>query len=330
MEKKKIAIIGAGGRTGTMFAFELRNSAQILGVGRETEVKAIREGKLGIERQGKLEQFKEKVKEDKDFKENPDADIIFLATKNPVSPAIKYYFQKFIGKEKIPALLLSQNGISAIDEAKKTLKEIFGQDSEKIKLARVILFNPVEKREVADRIYIKYSLPIRIALAKISGPGDMKDIAEIFKAAGFEVKEFPEKEAKNLELSKLFLNLIGMASAVRGLSIKDGFSDKETFKEEIGALREYIKVVKGLNGSFINLPGYPVKLLTILLGLPDSFLAIFRKKIARLVSRGREGKIKDLEEIEFYNGAAAKKGRDLGIKTPINEKIYKSGLERLR
>ena len=50
MKKKKMAIIGVGGRTGTIFAFELKNSADIFGVAREKEIDLIKEKNLYIER----------------------------------------------------------------------------------------------------------------------------------------------------------------------------------------------------------------------------------------------------------------------------------------
>ncbi|MCP6719434.1 MAG: hypothetical protein KJI71_04375 [Patescibacteria group bacterium] len=327
MEKKKVAIIGIGGRTGTMFAFELRKSAHILSVGREKEVKMIEEKKLYVNRNNLLERFDGRVVKDIDFQEEPD--MIFLTVKNPVSPAIKYYFQRFRGNT--PTLLISQNGISAISDAKETLKEIFGKDSEKIGLIRVIIFNPIDRKQLGDELHIKYSLPIRIALTKVSGGGDTKDIVDIFKEADFKVTEFSQEEAKNLEYSKLFLNLIGMASASRGFSVREGFRNKEIFREEIGSLREYVKAVKLSGGKFLNFPYYPVNFLaSIFSSLPVFFLTLFRNILAKIVSKGRGEKKKDLDEIEYYNGAVVNLGKRVEIKTPFNENIYKRSLEKLR
>ena len=322
---KKVAIIGIGGRTGTMFALELRNSAEILGVGREREIKIIEEKRLFVEKKGKSpEIFKEKTIEDVNFEGKPD--ILFLTTKNPIGPVIKYYYQKL--KENPPALLISQNGIEAIKEAKKTLKEIFGQDSEKIRLVRIVLFNPIDKKEAENKIQIQYSLPIRMAIAKVSGLAGIEDIVEIFKKSNFEIAEFPPSQAKNLEFSKLFLNLIGMAAASQGFSIEEGFKQKEVFREEIEALKEYIKVVKLAGGVFLNFPHYPVKLFTVLFSLPVGLLSVFRNNFARIISQGRKGKPKDLDEIEYYNGGVVNLGKKFGIETPINEKILKRVREK--
>jgi len=322
---KKIAIIGIGGRTGTMFAFELKKGAEVLAVGKEIEM--INQKKVYLERNGRLELFEEKVIKDSEFKEDFQPDFIFLTTKNPVSPAIKFYYSKFKRAKKIPALLISQNGFSPFQEAKNALGEIFGKDFEKVKIVRLILFNPIQKKEIKDKIFISYSSPIRIALAN---PEGIEDLIEIFKKSHFGVEVFPEKEVKNLEFSKLFLNLVGMASASRGFSVKDGFSNSEILKEEIEVLKEYVRVVKAIGGKFLNFSHYPVKFLAHLLELiPTNLFLVFEPLLVKIISQKREEKTKDLDEIEFYNGAVVKLGKKLEIKTPVNERIYKRVLEKL-
>jgi hypothetical protein len=163
-----------------------------------------------------------------------------------------------------------------------------------------------------------------MAIAQISGP--KINVSEIFKSENFEVFFVDRKNAKNMEYSKLFLNLIGMPSATYGLSIKDGFSKKEIFKEEILALREYKRVVRLSGGKFLNFPGYPVKFFSFLISIPISFLSPFREILAEKIEKGRAGKKKDLDEIEYYNGAVLKMAKKLKVKVPINSKI----LERVK
>ncbi len=330
MKKKKIAVIGVGGRTGTMFAFELSQAVDVLGVAMEREVELIKTGKLFVERKKEKPQaFKLNVIKNTEFNEKLSPDIIFLATKNPVSSPIKYYFEEC--RPKIPTLLISQNGIAALSEAKRALREVLGDRVKEAKLVRVILFNPIDKRERDGKIYIKYSLPIRIAVAEAFGEGGIKDIVEVFQRAGFEVEEFPLKEARNLEFSKLFLNLIGMASASRGVSVREGFENKEIFKEEVEAIKEYIKTVKLAGGRFLNFSHYPVGFFAFFFCvLPLDFLIPFRKLIAKIVSRGREGKPKDLDEINYYNGAVITLGKKIGIETPVNEEIYNRVWKKLK
>ena len=321
----KIAIIGVGGRTGTMFTFELRNSAEILGVGRKEEVQKVQEGKIYLQREkGETLRLRGKVIEEEEFNEEINPDFIFLCVKNPVAPAVNFYYQRIKKEGKIPSLILSQNGISVVEEAKKELEKIFGEKAKEIKIIRVSLFNAISGEKIDDEVKISYFLPIRLAFGKASGEGEVKDLKEIFKRADIKTEELSSEDVKNMEFSKLFTNLVGMASAAKGLSIEKGFQDKETFKEEATVLREYIKVVKKSGGKFLNLKHYPIKFLTFLINfLPLSFLTVFRKILAKTITKGRGGKEKgNIDEVDYYNGAVIKLGEKFQVETPVNQKIY--------
>jgi ketopantoate reductase len=328
MKRKKIAIIGAGGRTGTMFAFELSKASEIICVSKEREVSLIKNKKLYIERDNlEPEIFKERVIRDTELQKDLKPDIILLATKNPVSNVIRYYYEKL--KESPPALLISQNGISAIEDAKKALRDVFGKKAEQIKLTRIVLFNPIDKKEEEGKRVIKYSLPIKLAFAKASGEGGISDLKSVFEEAGIQTEEFSPKDAKNIEFSKLFLNLIGMASATRNFSVNQGFSDEETFREEVSVIKEYIKAVKLSKGKFVNFSSYPIKIFAKFFDFaPVSFLTLFRKQIGKIVSKGRRGKPKSLDEIEYYNGGVVYLGKKIGIKTPFNDKVFRRAIKK--
>lgn len=329
MIEKKIAIIGVGGRTGTMFAFELGKVLNILGIGRETD--QIQKKKLFVERKrNQPEMFRGKVILDSQFSPNEFLpEILFLTTRNPVGGVVKYYYQKikeynlFANQRSyFPTLILSQNGIVAGEDAISALKEVFGSDYKKIRVVRLVLLNPVDRKKIDDKTYITYSLPIRIGFGKISGPGDLQDIVLIFKEANFETKQFLSEEVKNLEFSKLFLNLIGMASATQGFSIKQGFQKSEIFKEEMKALKEYIRIVKASGGKFLNLFNHPVRLLAFFFNiLPTDLFLPLKNYFAKLMSKGRKRKVKDLSEIEYYNGAVVNLGKKVGIPAPVNQRI---------
>ena len=318
----KIGIIGIGGRTGTMFFQELKNFGEVFGIGKRKEIEEIKNKKLFVKKDGKREMVEGILIEEGEFPKKIDFDFLFLTVKNPVASVLRYYYQKIKERGgKIPTLFLSQNGIEASNEAILALKEIFGE--KEVPIFRISLFNPVEKQILNDHFCISYSLPLKMAMAKFSGLENEKEVARFFENAGFEIFLVPQKEAKNMEYSKLFLNLIGMASATRGFSLKEGFSKKEVFLEEIETIREYIKTVKAAKGNFLNFPGYPVKVLSFIFSLPPSLLFPIGKIFGKLIEREREGKAKDLDEIEYYNGAVVKLGKILKIPTPVNEEILK-------
>lgn len=336
----KIAIIGVGGRTGTMFAFELKEKNDILSVGSEKEVKLIKNKKLYLKRGRNLELFQGNVILPNDFPNDFNPEIIFLTVKNPVGPAVKYYYQK-IKDKNFPTLILSQNGLSAGEEALAVLKEIFGKDAEKIQIVRVSLFNPIEKEEVEENIYpvrnkakiqkdrisngvcINYFLPVHLAFGVFSGQKDVAKIKNIFQQSNIEAEEVKPEDVKNMEFSKLFTNLIGVPSALKSLSIEEGFKNKEIFQEEVLILKEYLKVVKRSGGRILNFKKMPLSLLANLIYFcPLSILSFFKGKLAKAISKGRGGKPKgNLDEVDYYNGEVVKLGEKLGVPTPFNKKV---------
>ncbi len=323
MEEKKIAIIGIGGRTGTMFAFELERAAKVLGVGRKRDVEKIKRKRFFILRGKEKINYQGSVISQEDFESIIPPDFIFLCLKNPIGPAVKYYYRRFSKSRKIPSLILSQNGLSAVEDAKKELKNIFRERAEEIRIIRVSLFNPVSAERKGDNVAISYSPPVQLAFGKASGPGKVEEIKKIFDKAGIEAEEIPEKDIKNMEYSKLFTNLIGMASASRRLTIEEGFQKREVFEEEIGALREYRNVVRKNRGRFLNFRAYPVKYLSYLIYLPLPVLSAFRKIILMAIIRKRAGKEKgNIDEVRYYNGAVTELGRRLSLDVPINENVY--------
>jgi len=326
----KIAVIGVGGRTGTMLAFEIgRKNKNIFGVAEARQLQLIKDKKLYIQRGENLELFREKVILPEDFGKDSLPDIIFLTVKNPVGPTVKYYYQKMYsiikGKnENLPTLILSQNGLSAGREAIIALKEIFGEEeAKKIQVIRMSLFNSVDKKEISDKIYISYFLPIRLAFGVVSGSKETTQLRNIFKDSEIEAEEVSPKNVQNMEFSKLFTNLIGVPSALKNLSIKEGFKDKEIFEEEIEVLKEYLKVVRVSGGKILNFKKMPLKLLANLISFcPLSILSLFRGKLANAISKGRGGKPKgNLDEIDYYNGEVVKLGKNLSMPTPANEKV---------
>lgn len=330
---KKITVIGIGGRTGAMFAFELKNAADVSGVGKENEVRIIEEKKVYVKRGGGSPKLLEvKAIKDAEFCRSVVLpEIIFLTTKNPVGPAVEYYYKEFKTQEKLPALILSQNGLTAGHEAKDALEKILGEKAKEAQIIRISLLNAVEKKSLEEKICINYSPPIRLSFSVFSGKRETSLLAGLFKEAGIEAEEIPPEGVRDMEFSKLFVNLIGISPASRDLSLEEGFKDKKTFKEEIIGLREYIRVVRAAGGNFLNLSHLPIKLFAFLVEkTPLPILIFFRGKIWEIINKGRDGKKKgNLDEIDYYQGEVVRLGKKFGVKTPVNEEILKRVKERM-
>jgi len=319
-------VVGAGGRTGTLFAHELRNSAKIVGVARHPQAEDIRGGRILVERKGSMpERLACDVIEDDAFTAEIAPDFLFLATKNPVAPSVRQYYERG-QQEDPPDLILSQNGVVAAEEARTELERIFGSNAQRIRIIRVSLFNPISMERIEGNSVISYFLPIRLAFGVAFGPDEIQDLRGIFLESGFEAEEVPSKDVKNMEFSKLFTNLLGVPSSSHGLSIEEGFADRKVFEEEIESLREYARTVKESGGRFLNLHHYPIHLYASLLGcVPGPALSIFRKQIAKVITKGRGSKEKgNIDEIDYYSGAVVSMGERLGVETPVNRKIYRT------
>jgi ketopantoate reductase len=322
--EKNILVVGAGGRTGTLFAQELKNAASIMCVGRGIVVRKIGKGGIFVLREGSSPlRFSCNTISEDDFNEKIKADFIFLATKNPVAPSVRYYYGR-VDPAHIPDLILSQNGFLAADEAMSELERMFGALAKKIRIIRIVLFNTVSGQNVGSELTISYSLPLRLAFGIAYGPDEGKDLEGIFDKAKIEAYAVPSGEIKNMEFSKLFINLIGVASYAHGMSIEDGFNDKSVFYDEISVLREFINVVRKNNGKFLNFKHYPVKFFAFVIDkTPLNLLSIFRRLIAKIIAKERRGKSKgNIDEIGYYNGAVIRLGDELGVATTVNKKIY--------
>ncbi len=337
---KTFYIIGAGGRTGAMFCRELQNAARVIGVAFLDEAGRINSGKIKIARGGGLpETFNAKIIAAENFaaaiKKNPP-DFLWLATRNPVGKAVEFYYRHFTGKDNPPSLILSQNGLSAVGDAKKGLRAAMGQGSDKVKIIRVSLINGIDLRSDGETSIISYKLPVKLGFGvlKFAEVSPMQtcigdtyassggaDLGEIFRKAGIRAQEFRGDDVLAMENAKLFLNLIGMVCAAEGVDAGAGWRDKTIFQKEIAMLREFVLAAEKNGGGFANnLGGYPVKFLARLALSPVWRLAPFRGLFARIISKGRN-RPKDLSEIDYYNGEVVKLGEKANVPTPVNEEI---------
>jgi len=331
---RTIYVVGAGGRTGMLFCRELQNAARMIGVAFPAEIENIKSGKAKIARgKNPPEIFTAELVPPEDFgaaivRNAPD--FLWLAARNPVDKITAFYYRHFTNQQNFPALVLSQNGLSAVADAKKGLQEALGQDADKVAIVRVSLINGVDLNTDGDgTLTIGYKLPIKLGFGTAQtyiGDTDVSfsaslGLGKIFKKAGVGARQFRGKDVLAMENAKLFLNLIGMAAAANGAGVAAGYRDKKIFKKEIAMLREFVSAANAVRGGFAGkLGGYPVKLLARLALLPVCLLAPWRGILAGAVAKGRN-RLKDLSEIDYYNGEVVRLGKKANVPTPVNEEI---------
>jgi hypothetical protein len=175
---------------------------------------------------------------------------------------------------------------------------------------------------------IGYKVPVKLGFGAIDDRG-ADDLGGMMRCGGIKVQPFEGGKVLEMENSKLFTNLIGMAAAVNGMTVSAGLRDRDMFKKEVAMLKEFILAAKAAGTGFSpNFLGYPIRLLAALMLLPVGILVPFRGIFEAIVVRGRN-RPKDLFGIDYYNGEVVRLGLFHGIATPVNEMIVKKAKEIL-
>ena len=148
---------------------------------------------------------------------------------------------------------------------------------------------------------------------------------QALQEAGFAVVLYPD--AQGLKWSKLLINMVGNASsAILGEPPEVIFADKQLVDIEIAAWREAFTVMRAANIPPVNIGSYMFAQWAPLIRWAPK--AILRPIMRSQVGSGRGGKMPSLyldldkgkpkNEVEWLNGAVAKRGKEIGVPTPIN------------
>jgi 2-dehydropantoate 2-reductase len=253
-------------------------------------------------------------------KELNDIDWIFLTVKTyDVPKALEILKSKI----KIPYALVSfQNGLGSEELIIPEVK------TEKLYFASVT--KAVAVIEPGKLMISDNKGGIGIA-AYLKNQPELQSLAQMLQTSGFQVKIF--QNFREMRWSKLLLNIVGNASsAILDYSTEDIFKRKPLFALELEALREAVKVMTKLKIRWLELPGIslpPFK--DALIFLPPAVLYPFwSKKMSK--ARGEKSpslrlemnKGKNKSEVEYLNGAVARRGEKIGIKTQANQFLYQT------
>jgi 2-dehydropantoate 2-reductase len=149
-----------------------------------------------------------------------------------------------------------------------------------------------------------------------------------FNLAGLNALGYPRRA--DLKWSKMISNLLGNAtSAILNWTPAQVFSDRRIYQVEVEQLRETLAVMQRLQIHVVNLPGTPIKplvdlikILPLSLSRPISYLAMGKGRGAKMPSFHIDlyaGQTRS--EVTFLNGAVVRAGKQLGIRTPVNQAL---------
>lgn len=172
----------------------------------------------------------------------------------------------------------------------------------------------------------------RIVLQKFRGMGiagdhsRLKEFQTVFNQAGLNCQLF--RRADSMKWSKLITNLLGNASsAILNLSPSAIYHHPDLYHMELEQVKEALMVMRTLRIPVINLPGVPVRLLAgIVRSVPVS---LSQTILSGMIGGGRGEKMpsfhidlhsgKGLSEVEELNGVVVRRGKELEIRTPVNQ-----------
>lgn len=184
---------------------------------------------------------------------------------------------------------------------------------------------------------VQHLEPGLIRVERERGVGLVQDRASVpsvaaeLRQAGFDVRLYQNRT--RMKWSKLLTNIVANASsAILGWSPERIFAHPGLARLEIEALRETVRVMRGLGISPQNLPGVPVELLGRAIFLP---VGIIRPMLGKVVVKGRGEKLPSLHydigkgrsEVEWLNGAVVQEGLRCNVPTPANQVLNQTLLE---
>lgn len=154
-----------------------------------------------------------------------------------------------------------------------------------------------------------------------------KDLARSFTLAG--LKAVLYSNGKDMKWSKMFTNLPANAtSAILNWTASQIYAHDGVYSIEIAQLREALAVMKASGIKVVDLPGTPVRMLSLLVKMP---LAISQPLLIRALGKGRGGKMPSFHidlyggsgksEVSYLNGAVSRMGSKLRIAAPINHRL---------
>ncbi|MFZ6018046.1 MAG: ketopantoate reductase family protein [Chloroflexota bacterium] len=264
-------------------------------------------------------------------------DVALVAVKSFDTLEVARRLQPY--RDQISAVVSLQNGVEN--------EEVLAGYVEKDRVIAGTLTSAVGKKETG-KVILEKKRGIGIA----RGHPLSESIVESFNRANLNARLYPH--AGEMKWSKLLTNLLANAtSAILDLTPAEIFSDPRLFRIETAQVREAVRVMKRLGYRVVDLPGTPVRLLSVLFhNIPEG---IARLLAGKTLAAGRGGKMPSFHvdlyrgyrplEVDYLNGAVVRFGERLGVATPVNsflnetllsiaerpieENVYRKNPERL-
>jgi 2-dehydropantoate 2-reductase len=222
---------------------------------------------------------------------------------------------------QIPPLLCLQNGV----ENEAALAEALGAQ----KVITGTVTSAVGRRGAGD-----------IVLERLRGMGVAaghplsRQVAAALDEAGLHARLYPRPA--DMKWSKLLINLLANAtSAILDMTPGEVFANPHSYRLEVLAQREALRVMAAQGIRVVDLPGTPVRLLA--LGMRCLPPPLSQPLVRRFAGKGRGEKMPSFHidlhshrgqsEVDFLNGAVVRFGARAGVLTPVNQVLNQTLLD---
>jgi 2-dehydropantoate 2-reductase len=237
-------------------------------------------------------------------------DAAFLAVKSFDTQSVADSLAPF--RSQLPPVVCLQNGV----ENELTLAKALGDDQ----IIAATVTTAIGRLGLGE---------VQVERLRGVGIASQTPLAErlvaAMTAAGLSARQYADPGS--LKWSKMLTNLLANASsAILDLPPVAIFSHPGLYRVEMRQIREALRVMDALDLSVVDLPGTPVRLLAFIIRrLPP---ALSRPLLWRAVGKGRGNKMPSFHidlhqgrgqsEVTYLNGAVARYGERLGVRTPVN------------
>jgi 2-dehydropantoate 2-reductase len=215
-------------------------------------------------------------------------------------------------REALPPVLCLQNGV----DNEPVIAEALGADK--------VIYGTVTSA-------VGRGGPGEITLEKLRGMGVAESselsyrVAAALDGAFLNCQLFAN--AAEMKWSKLLTNLLANpTSAILDMTAAEIYAHPGLYQLEIEQLRECLAVMKAQGLGAVDLPGTPVRLLTLATRLPTWLSKPF---LSRAAGAGRGAKMPSFHidlyagrtrsEVTYLHGAVVRAGEKLGVPTPVNK-----------
>ena len=314
----RVLIVGAGA-IGSLVGHRLAQAGhEVILVGRQPFVAAVRARGLGLEENGRAT-WLTNVRAVTSALDVADElfDLVLLTVKayDTTEAAVQV---EPVARRGVPILVL-QNGVGWEEAVAEVL-------SEATILSAVITLSV----EVVEPGWVRLATTRGgIGLAPTAPGQSVAELGGVFREAGFRISLYRDYQA--MKWSKLLLNIMANASpAILDMFPDEVFADSRLFALEQTAFREAVGVMRALGLRPVPLPGYPAPLFAwALCSLPTWLL---RPILRKVIVPGRGGKMPSLHidlsrgkgksEVEYLNGAVVRHAQELGLDAPVNRALH--------